>query len=369
MNVTTDVAAVTDMALPLIVDELTADWLTHALGLQYAGVEVLGMAIEDVMHGASTKFRVRTEYNECGMDAGLPAKLIVKGGFEDHSSIEANAQMYRREMRYYRDVATFLQMRAPKCYYAGRDPDTYQSIVIIEDLTLRGVEFYNAYKTQTYEQVAKRLDAMARYHAQTWESAEFAKGGRLAWVPKRCGSPHFRKRAEHYLSEDVWQSFMELPRGAAAPKPLRDVSWMRGALGKLAVAHEEVPNCLIHGDSHLGNVYEEADGTPGFFDPQIARAPWSVEVSYHMVGALEVADRRRWERPLLAHYLGRLEAYGVDVPPYEEAWDAYCRDIAHGLYIWLVNESVFQEEKINTANATRFGMAAIDCDTLGRLSG
>ena len=116
-------------------------------------------------------------------------------------------------------------------------------------------------------------------------------------------------------------------------------------------------------------LYEERDGTPGFFDSQTARAPWSVEFSYHIIGALEVEDRRRWERPLLAYYLERLKAHGVGAAPsFEEAWHAYCRDICHGLYIWLKNEQVFQPENVNTANATRFGAAAIDCGTLELLS-
>ena len=63
------------------------------------------------------------------------------------------------------------------------------------------------------------------------------------------------------------------------------------------------PMCLIHGDTHLGNLYIEADGTPGFFDAQVARAPWHLEVSYHIVCALDIADRKALEQALFVHYL------------------------------------------------------------------
>lgn len=137
----------------------------------------------------------------------------------------------------------------------------------------------------------------------------------------------------------------------------------------MAAEHEHEPEVLIHGDSHLDNLFEETDGTPGFYDPQIARGPWSMEFAYNVIGGLEVADRRAWERPLLAFYLERLKGYGVqDAPAFEDAWRAYVRDIAHDLFIWLKNESYFQGEPVNTANTVRFGAAAVDCGTFEMLS-
>lgn len=361
-------STVTDMALPLTPEEITPDWLTAALSFQYPGVQVRSFVTRDVLHGASTKFRIEPEYDTRGKTEGLPRLVIVKGGFEEHSPAAENAHMYLLEMMYYREIAPLLNMRSPKCYYAGRDPDSHQAIVILEDLAERDVSFFNAYRTQTYAQVAKRLDAMAKYHAQTWGSSEFAPEGRFSWIPSRYRSSPYIERAEYLLSPDVWNTFMRMPRGAALPRPLRDAGRLRHALQAMARAHDYATLCLIHGDTHLGNVYEEPDGTPGFFDPQLARAPWSMEVAYHLVGALEVEDRRRWERPLVEHYLCALRTNGIEPPAFEDAWDAYCRDICHGLYIWATNEGVFQEEPINTANAARFGAAAMDCGTLSQLA-
>ena len=366
----------TDMSLPTAPEQISAQWLTCAFAFKYPDVEVTEATITEVILGTSTKIRVAVTYNKAGVAAKLPASLIVKGGFDESNEVMGN--LYLVETRSYRDAAPMIDLNLPACYYAGRDPATNHTVLVLEDMSLRNVRFLDAYATQTFEQCRRRLDAMAKYHAQTWDSLEFLPGGRLDWVPVRYDtglkskfdSVHSIQVAmnRHWLTPDVWQSFMELPRGAATPKPLRDLEWMRHALTQMAIAHEAEDTCLLHGDTHLGNLYEESDGTPGFYDIQAARGPWSMEVSYHLVGALEVADRRRWEQPLLAYYLERLATYGVDAPGFDVAWRAYCRDIVHGLFIWLINENHWQPEAINTANAARFGMAAIDCGTKELLS-
>ena len=55
-------------------------------------------------------------------------------------------------------------------------------------------------------------------------------------------------------------------------------------------------------------------------------------------------------------------------PDFEGAWTAYRRDIAYGLFIFLINDLRFQTEAINTAYAARFGVAALDHDTHGLLA-
>jgi hypothetical protein len=355
------------MSLPDSLDGFTPEFLTSALSSNYPGVEVTGVTVEEVILGTSSNFRLGLTYNAAGLAAGLPVRVIVKGSYVEHGFDMGG--MYLSEMRFYRDARTLVDMNMPTCLYAGRDPESGRSILILEDLSLRGARFFNAFKTQSYEQSSRRLEAMADFHAQTWNSPELDSGGKLDWVPVRYagreGALHSAQVSmnAHYLSEDVWPTVMENPRATATPSVLRDIDWMRGALEKMSAAHLESDTCMIHGDSHLGNLYEDADGTPGFLDPAAARAPWSMEVAYHLVGALEVPDRRRWEKPLLATYLARLTARGIDAPSFDEAWDSYVRDICHGLFIWIVNESEWQLEAINTANSARFGVAAIDCGT------
>jgi hypothetical protein len=118
---------------------------------------------------------------------------------------------------------------------------------------------------------------------------------------------------------------------------------------------------------HLGNLYLDADGTPGVLDWQPRKGAWSIDVSYFLIAGLDVVDRRRWQGGLLQHYLSRLAAYGVAAPGFDEACLSYRRDVIWGLLIWLLNGSHFQTEANNTAATTRFAMAMVDLDTFGAL--
>lgn len=354
------------MKLPLTTDAITAQWLTAALRERRPGVAVTDLKIVDVILGTSTKIRVRPTYAySAATEEALPDTLIVKGGFEAHSpTLQA---MYLNEMRFYQDVQPRIDMHSPLCYFAGTDPDSHQSIVIMEDLRARGVEFCSALKPQTYDQVARRLEAMAVYHAQTWNSPEFEPGGVFDWVSGRheSWSVDYQQR---YLVPEVWRHYMESPRGAAVSRVLQDRHWMAQALDYLSRYHRQSPVCLCHGDTHLGNLYIDA-GKPGFFDAQVAKGPWQLEVTYHMIAALDIHDRRLWEKDLLRHYLGALGTQGVAAPSFATAWESHRREIAYGLFIFLVNEVNFQTEAINTAYAARFGAAALDNDTVALTRG
>jgi hypothetical protein len=346
------------MRLPVTLQEITPEWLTAALRERHPGVSVDALEIAEVIRGTSTKIRIRLHYRDSRTP--LPATMIVKGGFETHSP--AMQPMYFNEMRFYRDVQPLVDMLSPICYYAGTDTQSHQSIILMEDLRRPGLEFCHPLYPQSYAQVARRLEAIARYHAQTWNSPDLASGGRLDWVGGRHEGWSVEYQ-ERYLAPEVWQHYMELPRGAAVARILRDREWMRNALHFLRNYHRQWPQCLHHGDTHLGNLYIEPNGAPGFFDPQVSRGPWQLEVTYHLIAALDIRDRRLWERDLLRHYLQALSRQGIDAPPFELAWEAHRREIAYGLFIFLINETRFQTEAVNTAYTARFGAAALDHET------
>jgi aminoglycoside/choline kinase family phosphotransferase len=99
--------------------------------------------------------------------------VILKGGFEQHGrEVGHLGEMHRREVRGYRDVLAVLKLPSPKAYFADYEPERQQGIIIMEDLVARGVTFCSALKPQTHEQVARRLTALAQFHAQTWAAPD-----------------------------------------------------------------------------------------------------------------------------------------------------------------------------------------------------
>ena len=350
--------------LPITVDDIDAGWLSEALGIRYACVVVTRATRSEVLHGTATKARVALEYNEAGRRAGLPATLIVKGGFSAHR--EMMAYVYELEVRFYRDLAPNMHVRVPRCFYAGTDGARKQAIVLLEDLDARGAHFCRVQQPLTLAQAQAQLSLLAACHARWWDSPSFDADGELAWVkaldPLPEGEAGTYQRGQ--LRPEVYAHYMGLPRGAAVSRCFHDRGRMERAMERLRVIDRKGPVCLLHGDAHLGNAYFDVDGAAGLVDWQtVYKGPWAHDVSYFMVSALDVLDRRAWERSLLEHYLEQLRRAGVAPPAIGDAWDNYRAQVVYGLYYWLVNPVEFQAEVNNCAVASRFAAAAIDLQT------
>jgi hypothetical protein len=85
-----------------------------------------------------------------------------------------------------------------------------------------------------------------------------------------------------------------------------------------------------------------------------------VEVTYHLVCALDTADRRRWEGSLIQHYLDELATCGVQAPSFDDALHQFGVFLAYAYCIFIINESKFQAEAVNTAYTSRISAAMID---------
>lgn len=353
------------ISLPVKAEEVTAQWLGEALSFNYPGVEVTALDADIPVWGTGTKIRVRPQYNQVGQKLGLPPSLIIKGGFAEHRELMEDT--YIHEVRFYRDLRPQLDINVPACFFAGDDSANKQHIVILEDLNLRAVDFCRVQKPLSFEQARQFLDGQARYHARWWNDPALTEG-ELAWLGlwDVLPDPPHGAYAHSRLEADTWGSIIKLPRAVALPRQFLDLDWMKRALGVLSeFCREAADTCFLHADHHLGNLYFDADGTAGVLDWQSpSRGHWSHDVTYFIVSALDIADRRKWDKALLAYYLARLEHYGVTNPPdFDSAWEAFRLQIIDGLYYWLVNPEEFQIEINNCAVAPRFAMAALDVDT------
>lgn len=340
--------AAPDMALPLPLrtEHISADWLSRATGGTVSSARTV-----DVIEGTSTKVRMAVEADR------LPATLIVKGGFEAHSP--AMAEMYANEARFYGRIAPVLPLPGPRCWFAGSDPESYQSLVVIEDMDRAGVIWLHGQTPQAPAAVARRLEALARFHAASWSAPGSAPDQRFSWLGGRF-SDWSMTYAERYLVPEVWDHYCRLPRGAAISAPLHDRAWMIGAFANFRHIEETGPRCVIHGDTHLGNLFEWPDGTPGFLDAQPSWTNPILEVAYHVTAALDLTDRRGAEKALLEGYLAALANHGAAAPGFDQAWLWYRQFLAYGFFIFLINETRFQTEAVNTANTARFGAAMLD---------
>lgn len=350
--------SVATTTLPVRVDDLDLAWIVDVLAPRFPGARPTASRRDPSLDGTATKVRLGLE----GAGPEWPRSVMVKGGFGPHR--ELMAPIYAKEVRAYRDILPRLDIETPRCWFAADDEASRQHLLVLEDLRLRDVRICRVQQPLDRAQAAAYLDALARLHARWWGDEAFAPGGEFDDLGRWEPLPALPEGTYQWgqLEPSTWERFTRLPRGAAVPTAFHDRDRMQRALLALQEFDADGPDCLIHGDAHLGNLYIGAGGAPGILDWQsYCRGPWHHDVGYFMVSSLDVGDRRRWERPLLAYYLDRLAVHGVQAPPgFDDAWEAYRRQPVNGLYFWMVNPVEFQVEENNCAVAPRFAMAALD---------
>lgn len=348
--------------LPVAVEEITADWLTEALR-QRADGTVLAAEIVDVTHTTTSKVRLRLQRDAAAKQAGIPELIIVKGGFQPQG--RDLDFMHRREVQGYRDVYPIVPLPSPKCHFADFDAERRQGIVIMEDLVPRGVHFLHATRPQTYEAMARFLSVLARFHARTWASPDLAAVGRWGELVDFFVST--TPWIEHYTVAGHWDRLIATPRGVASSVRYHDHERMRSAWHSLAAFAADATPCVLHGDVHLGNLYTDGTGAPGFLDTLACRGPAMLEVAYFISASVDPADRRRWEGPLVQHYLSEAARHAVAIPDFDEAMELYAMFLVYGHFVWLATESAHQPEEVKTANAARVSQAMLDHNTLEKI--
>lgn len=349
-------------------DDVTPEWMTAALRDSWPTIAVRSVKRGPIFGHKQNKFRVEVEFERGGEEHAKT--YIVKGNFPgENDPATGSAWAMANELRSLRDIVPLVAAPAgPRWYHIGVTEAA--SSIVMEDLAPRGATFFDAYHTLDLGQAMAFMDAFARMHASAWNSDAFQPGGAMG--PGTLAAENRRQVNEMYFpsffTAGNWQSYVEKPRGRALPNALQDMERVQKAWHVMWSVLRQSAMTVIHGDEHLGNLYVTADGTPGLIDWVARPEHWPIGLSYFLLAALDIPERRKWERALLAHYFARLSFYGArDVPTMEDGWFLYRCACFYPFVPWLNNSAVWQPEAINTANVVRAATAALDHDALALL--
>jgi hypothetical protein len=339
--------------IPGTLDELlTPEWLTAALSPRFPSVEITRVTPGPIVSRLSTNARFTIE-GPAGLPPDLKPDLCVKGYFTEVGRVRASAG--EPEAYFYRDAIATTSARSLSCVYADVDESTHRSVIITEDVLAGGGEFLDSLSPYTPDQAAESLIQLANLHASTWLSPLFSE---TSWLDWRI--PLYRR---YRTVEDI-QLALDGPVGSGVPQEARDAFRLRSGFKKLTARdpRESGAWSIIHGDTHVGNVFLDSDRQPRFLDWQtVQRGPWSLDISYHIASALTEPDRRANERALLSLYLDNLNTLGVDPPKWDEAWLEYRKGVAHGFFMWAITQQVHVD--MIEVLLRRLGTAAADLDT------
>ncbi|HEX5143678.1 MAG TPA: phosphotransferase, partial [Mycobacterium sp.] len=295
---------------------LSAEWLSSALQEPFPGLRVDRVLTGPVVDRITTNARFTIECAGSA-PAGFFPHLCIKGYFNPFGS--TIRFVGEPEALFYRDVAASTGVRTLTALYADVDPDTRHGVVLSEDVIARGGRFLDATSTYAPEQTAASLAQLARLHARTWMDSRFADQN---WLRPRLGTVLTHWGEAETLR--VIAGNLEGDNGRHLPGAVRDPQRLVAAYRRLVDAARaektSAPWSLIHGDTHVGNLFLDSAQRPCLVDWQLVqRGPWYLDVGYHIASTLTVEDRRSHERELLEGYLKQLAGLGIDAPRPESA--------------------------------------------------
>lgn len=345
---------------------VTADYLNELLLLSGQTPCIAEVKIEeartygDQMVSTAARVLFSARYH-VGQGEDRPTRLVLKIARTDD---DVMAPFYANEVAFYSKLRRELDIEAPLSLGGDYDPETRHFALLMEDLSARGAHFPNVLETVSPDRVRSLLETLASLHARYWNADSSSPV--LEWMGNALeGSVAvlLNDAAAPYIQYEIdTQKFKNELVGM--------LGWTGEELraGTKAMHRHQMglDQCVVHGDTHLGNTYFLPDGRSGLLDWQlIGRGHPMHDVSYIIATALSIADRRAHEQPLLRYYLDRLAAAGAANPPsFEVSWAEYRRSMVWNVYVgWLTTPVVNYGWEINVMNHLRLVTAFEDLET------
>jgi hypothetical protein len=325
------VKAVAATDRPSSYEAFTPEWLTQVLCAQAAGARVTGFELGPADDGSTNRRRLLLTYNPAGVEAGLPSSVFCKASYDLANRLNLGlCGAAHGETMFYTRIRALLDIEAPRALYADYDPQSFASLVMLEDLTGE-VEFCTDKTEIGWDRAAGMVALMARYHAQMSEHPGLRT--RRFGLPTL---PEFWQNIEDlvFMKESSNRGFLAaadvIPEGVFRRFP---EVW---ASTKRAIAlHDTLPHTLLHSDVHLKNWYVRGADRMGLGDWHCSCAGnWSRDFAYATSVALTPENRRRWETDLLRLYLSESRHHGAPAVSFDEAWSLYRLQLFTALAFW-----------------------------------
>lgn len=294
-----------DIRRPEAVDEAWLEAVLGAAGIQAKIRSFTARAVGTGQIGDSVRFSL--DYADRPAEA--PASLVGKFPSAGEESRNTGVVLgnYRREVRFYQQLAPRALIRTPRCYFTDVEEATSEFVLMMEDLApaeqgdqLRGV---------SVDQARLVLVEAAKLHAAFWGQDWLDD---LPWVQGSRAAPPSMVTDEAVYG--LWLGFKERYGPRLEPHWIEVGEKIASRYTALGAAYDG-PRCLAHNDFRPDNMMF---GTPAGGYP-VTVLDWqsfsygsgATDVAYFLAGALSPDIRREVEDELLALYHDTLCSLGV----------------------------------------------------------
>jgi hypothetical protein len=346
---------VNTLPIPAEVSELTAEWFSQVLHADVEAVEVI-----DAHSGTTGRALVRLTG-----PAAMPDTLFVKlqPFAQDQRELIRQVGLGVAEARVYANLGGEVPVRIPRVWHSTYDSSDATFVMVLEDLDASGCRFPTTDDDDIMQVASSTVEELAKLHAayREWD---------LSWLPtsegmrRKPNDPKLVARRTMFIKLAVEQFGAEMPPafGRLAELYIDRFFDVVGLFG-------QGEHTLIHGDSHIGNLFVD-NGRTGFYDWAVAsRGPGMREVAYFMCNSVPTHLRRAHEDDLLTVYRNTLESRGATLD------DTTARDQYRlfSVYSWIAATSTaamgskWQPIEIAKPAMVRTTEAIDDLDAIGLL--
>jgi hypothetical protein len=324
--------AISASDIPTSYDAITPEWFTNVLCADTPGAKVTSFRLGPADDGSTNRRQIVLTYNQAGQDAGLPASVFSKASHALINRLNLGlCGAAHGEKMFYTRIRGLLDIEAPRAYYADYDPQSFASIVLLEDLTDRVEEFCTHKTAIDRDRAASMVSLMATYHAAMYQHPGLKS--RSLGLPTL---PEFWQRIEDlvYMEDSSNKGFLAA-EDVISERVFRRFPEVWPATKRAIALHETLPSTLVHNDVHLKNWYVRDGARMGLADWHCCCVGnWSRDFAYAISVALTPENRRKWEEELLRFYLEETRSRGGPETRFDEAWALYRHQLFTALAFW-----------------------------------
>jgi thiamine kinase-like enzyme len=346
---------VNSLPIPAEVSELTADWFSQILDTDVEAVDVI-----DAHSGTTGRALVRLTAR-----GGIPDTLFVKlqPFTQDQRELIRQVGLGVAEARVYANLGGEVPVRIPRVWHSAYDSADASFVMVLEDLGASGCRFPTTNDDDIVQVASSTVEELAKLHAAYRDRD-------LSWLPtpegmrRKPDDPKLVARRTMFVRRAVEQFGSEMP-----PAFTRLAELYIDRFFDVVGLFGQGDHTLIHGDSHIGNLFVD-DGRTGFYDWAVAgRGPGMRDVAYFLCNSVPTDVRRAHENELLNLYRDTLKSRDATLD------DATARDQYRlfSVYSWIAATSTaamgsqWQPIEIAKPAMVRTTEAVDDLDAIGLL--
>jgi hypothetical protein len=291
------------MTIPHLVDDLTPEWCSDALRRKITGVVPSPLGVGVGLVGQVFRLELDGPAGRSRVIAKLAAPT------EESRFVATVLNMYGREVGFYNELSKRTTTEHPECYFAEHDPERQDTVLLLEDVSVRG-RLLDQVAGCSVADARAAIRSLAKLHACFWDDASLDD---VPFLLRLCDDPY--PGAVSFAYEGAWPRVQEFFPELMTDRVRAFGDGYAARIPALFAKLTDGPLVLSHGDWRLDNLFlSPADEVIAVDWQLIDRSVGPRDLAYFATGSMEVADPTHY-RDAFDLYLGDLAALEVHPDP------------------------------------------------------